>query len=388
MLPRILFIDNSKIFAGAEYCLLNIISQLKEENYDCTICCFFPQPHHQIYIHNGINIVYRTNKIKWWMGSEYWKKPIRGTDFLKRIIFSYLLIKIILKKKPDIIHFNLLRTNCYLDIAVSKFLKVKTVGHLRSLKSQCKIKKITLKKCDQIICTSKFVLNETFSLNSIERACYIYDPIQSENYDTSLVNIDILRKMFSIDKNMVVLASVAILDQRKGHDIAIIVLAELLRNGVNAKLIIAGGSVDSHDIELLRLKSLAQSYNVSDRIVFTGHVNDIREIYAVGNIILTLSKDGEAFGRVPLEAASAKRIVISSNLGASPEIVIDDITGFIVDPSNVLDIINIIMYILNNLLIVNKMIEKAYVRVNETFSVKNHVNSLITVYKKLQNTRR
>lgn len=383
MMTRILFIDNSKILAGAEYCLLNIISSLKKENYDCTICCFFPQPHHKVYIHNGINIVYRTNKLKWWMGSEYWKKPIRGTDFLKRIIFSFLLIKIILKKKPDIIHFNLLRTNFYLDIAVSKLLKVKTVGHLRSLKSQCKIKEITLKKCDQIICTSKFVHNEIFSMDSIEKVCYIYDPIKAESYDTSSLNIDILRKKFSIDKNIVVLASVAILDQRKGHDIAIIVLAELLLKGVNAKLIIAGGSVDSSDNELLRLKSLAQSYNVLDRIVFTGHVNDIREIYAVGNIILTLSKDGEAFGRVPLEAASAKRIVISSNLGASPEIVIDGITGFVVDPNNVSDILTIIIYILNNSIIIEKMIEKAYVRADETFSVKNHVNSLIKVYEKL-----
>lgn len=382
-MKRIIFIDNSNIFAGAEYCLLNIISKLNKENYNCTLCCLFPQPHHQIYKNNGIKIVYRTKKNKWWMGSEYFRKTVRGTDLLKRIILSLLLIKIILKNKPNIIHFNLLRTNNYFDIVVSKFFKVKIVGHIRSLKSQCKIKNITIKKCDQIICTSEFVYKENFSITFLRNVHYIYDPIKSESYDTSSLDKDFIRKKYSIDKHSLVLVSVAILDQRKGHDTAIVVLSELVSKGIDAKLIIAGGSLNTGNKELLRLKSLALYYKVLDRIIFTGHVANIAEIYAVGNIILALSKDGEAFGRVPLEAASAKRIVISSNLGAAPEIVIDGITGFLVKPTNILEICNKILFILDNGAIVTKMIEVAYMRVLNEFSVENHVKSLIQSYNQL-----
>ncbi len=54
-------------------------------------------------------------------------------------------------------------------------------------------------------------------------------------------------------------------------------------------------------------------------ILLTGHRSDIKEIYAISNIVLSLSHDPEAFGRTTLEALSIGTPVVGYNHGGVAE---------------------------------------------------------------------
>jgi glycosyltransferase involved in cell wall biosynthesis len=67
------------------------------------------------------------------------------------------------------------------------------------------------------------------------------------------------------------------------------------------------------------LMLLAAKLGVDDSITFLGHRNDLREVMAVSNIVYSLSRDPEAFGRVSLEAVGIGRPVVGYKHGGVAE---------------------------------------------------------------------
>ncbi len=67
------------------------------------------------------------------------------------------------------------------------------------------------------------------------------------------------------------------------------------------------------------LRRKAQGLGVADRLTFTGHRADLREIMAISSIVLSLSREPEAFGRATLEALSLGVPVIAYGHGGVAE---------------------------------------------------------------------
>src|SRR5436190_18603425 len=94
-MTTILYIDKSSLFAGAEASLLALVQSLDRARYRPVVLADYPQPHHDRFKDAGVDVVCRTDALKWWMGSDRWRRPIRGTDVLKRLIYAQALARII-----------------------------------------------------------------------------------------------------------------------------------------------------------------------------------------------------------------------------------------------------------------------------------------------------
>ena len=57
-------------------------------------------------------------------------------------------------------------------------------------------------------------------------------------------------------------------------------------------------------------------------------------VYSIADIIISSSIEPEAFGRISAEASSMTKPIIASNHGGSREIIENEITGWLVEPSN------------------------------------------------------
>lgn len=377
---RVLFLDKSKLFSGAEFCLASLCRNINKERFEVFICVNYKLPHQSSYSKTDCQILYRNKKLRWWMGSDYSLKSPRGSDFIKRIIFGIQLATIIRKKRVNICHINLLRNTDILDIKVAKLMGCLVVGHIRSLMSQSELKSVIINLCDEVICTSDFVLNEVSGPESTNIAVRVYDPIDISHYDVSLLDTETMRKRYNIGKDEIVISSIGILDPRKGHDISIRAFSELRKEIKNLRLIIAGSSVAGYKDEEERLKKLALDLSVLDKIIFTGFVSSIVEIYAISSIIFALSKDGEAFGRVPLEAAAAGRVAIATKLGATPELVKDKITGFLVEKNHFFQVAEIVLELLRNRDKISEISKNAYLFVVNGFAAEIHSASIQKIY--------
>ena len=105
----------------------------------------------------------------------------------------------------------------------------------------------------------------------------------------------------------------------KGHDDFIELIARLREQGREVNGLIVGGE-DPHRRRYARDLRRAAAARAGDRIIFTGHRSDIREVYAASDIILSLSKRPESFGRTVLEALSMGVPVIGYDHGGVGEL--------------------------------------------------------------------
>ena len=76
------------------------------------------------------------------------------------------------------------------------------------------------------------------------------------------------------------------------------------------------------------LKKYIAENELDDYVVFHGHVKEIDPLLSEMHLGLMCSRD-EAFGRVTVEYMMHGMPVIASNSGANPEIVKDNVNGFI-----------------------------------------------------------
>jgi len=119
-------------------------------------------------------------------------------------------------------------------------------------------------------------------------------------------------------------------ERYKGVDTVITALSRVLERVPDVHYWVVGEGRDSS-----RLKGLAGTCGVADRVHFLGSVNDdiLREQYRSCDIFVMPSAK-EGFGIVFLEAMRYGKAVVAADAGGSPEVVLDGVTGSLVPYGN------------------------------------------------------
>lgn len=103
--------------------------------------------------------------------------------------------------------------------------------------------------------------------------------------------------------------------------------------GASLRLLIVGGGRDRASLE-----ALAKEQGLSDVAVFAGQVmhSEVPGFLNRLDVYVAASrKDSESFGVAVIEASAAGVPVVVSNVGGLPEVVLDGVTGLVVEPEDV-----------------------------------------------------
>lgn len=172
---------------------------------------------------------------------------------------------------------------------------------------------------------------------------------------------------------------------RKGVDNVIRALSFLKRKDCECKLIVVGGDADLpgdlESPELQRLRAIASTEGVSDRVVFTGRKNrnELKYYYSSADIFLT-TPWYEPFGITPLEAMACGTPVIGSNVGGIKFSIEDGKTGFLVPPKDPEALAEKAHLLLRDETLMKRMKYQALRRANELFTWKNVCQQLDVIY--------
>ena len=113
------------------------------------------------------------------------------------------------------------------------------------------------------------------------------------------------------------------LTRLKGHEDFLQMLVELRRLGHDIHGLIVGDADPRRAGYADELRRRVTELGLSDRVTFTGHRADIREIYAASRAVFSLSTQPESFGRTVLEALALGTPVIGYDHGGVGEILHD-----------------------------------------------------------------
>lgn len=182
-----------------------------------------------------------------------------------------------------------------------------------------------------------------------------------------------IRNQYNIDENDIVLLFTGYEFRRKGLEYVIKALPDI---GKNAKLFAVGKSNPKP------FQKLANKLGVSDNVIFTGFVQEIKDYYAASDIFVFPSTY-EPFGLVITEAMATGIPAITSDLAGAAELITNGYDGLLLsDPENVNDIVEKI-----NMLIedenLRKQMGKNARKTAENYSWDEIARRTIEVYKEV-----
>ncbi|MBL7190507.1 glycosyltransferase family 4 protein [bacterium] len=252
----------------------------------------------------------------------------------------FKLIALIMKEKPDIVHTNsskagiLGRLAAWLNrvpvivhsphghIFYGYYGKAKTLVFIW-------LERLSAMITDRVITLTKLGMQDHIDLKIAkpEKFVPIYCGIDLKRYSEPSRSKDVIRREIGLPEDKFIIGWVGRLVDIKGCEY-FIKAASLLKDDYKLHFLIVGGGPNEDN-----LHKLAEKLEIQDRITFTGHREDIPDMFAVMDIYI-LSSLNEGLGRTILEAQAAGAPVIASNVGGVPEIVENDYTGILTPPKN------------------------------------------------------
>jgi GT2 family glycosyltransferase len=124
------------------------------------------------------------------------------------------------------------------------------------------------------------------------------------------------------------------LSPRKGPDVAVAALAELVARGVDARLSLLGSVYPGYEWFEAELRAAVAAAGLTHRVDHLGFRPDVAPALAAADVVLVPSVLDESFGNTAVEAVLAARPVVVSDLGGLREAVAGYGSAQVVAPGN------------------------------------------------------
>lgn len=236
------------------------------------------------------------------------------------------------------------------------------------------INKLTFPISDMIIANSASGLN-SYGLKQGKNTLYIYNGYDFSR-NSKLVPKNKVKEKFHINTKLVI-AMVASFSDKKDYKTYIKSAIKIIDDGYDVTFLCIGGGDDSVFKTKLDDKYLR-------KIKFLGSQEDVESIINICNIGV-LATFTEGISNALMEFMALSKPVVATKGGGTSELVADNSTGYLVEVSNVTDLYEKLIYLINNPSTALNMGKKGLQRIESQFSLKNMISRTVHIYKEIMN---
>jgi glycosyltransferase involved in cell wall biosynthesis len=142
------------------------------------------------------------------------------------------------------------------------------------------------------------------------------------------IDSDRKKQELGLPLDKAIIGCVAKLRKQKGHKYLVSAFAEVLKNNSNVLLLLAGDGDEKKNIEK-QIKAL----NISDSVILLGNRDDIPEILQIIDI-LAFPSLFEGMSNALMEAMTAAKPIIATNIPENKELIKNNVSGILVPVKN------------------------------------------------------
>lgn len=171
--------------------------------------------------------------------------------------------------------------------------------------------------------TGQTILQNNPNLIERNKIHIVYNGIDLQEYDKDQT------KLFQREQDDFIIGNLGRLSEQKCQDLLLKVASILKSKNLHFKLLIGG--TGEREAEL---KAMTANLKLEKYVEFLGFVQSSRSFMNAIDLFVLTSK-WEGFGYVLVEAAAAEVPVIAFNISSNPEVLIDGVTGELINPFNI-----------------------------------------------------
>jgi glycosyltransferase involved in cell wall biosynthesis len=247
--------------------------------------------------------------------------------------------------------------------------------------------KFFLSKVGKTTCMSENIKKSLMRLGFEEDVMVYTPPV----IDTDIFNPSLLkqqkREELGISKETPVVLYCGNWSRWKGVDVLINTMPELISEFPDVKLITAWGEAyDYLGKQKVMISKLIKNLHLDKNVIELGVVKDIQMLMAACDVFVAPFRNTGGVADRPLsilEAMACGKPVIATNVGGNPEIVKHKINGLVVEPGNIHELKNALLYILGNKNEAEKMGENSAKYVAENYGVDIVVEKIERTYEEV-----
>ncbi|MDD2523823.1 MAG: glycosyltransferase [Endomicrobiia bacterium] len=288
------------------------------------------------------------------------------------------LIQIIKKEEIKILHVH--QGKLFWTALLMKlfFKNIKVVLHRRQDTRHKFYAKWHYKIADMTLTVSKAVRDNLIKYEKVtpNKVRVLYNGFDFSRFSKEIYCDDIITKYNLNNKTVIGTIAAIVSFEGKGQVYLMEAIAKLRTNYPDLRCLLVGDGAGKKEQE-----EYAKKLKIDDIVFFVGYQADVTRYLKVMDIFCLLSCGTEGFGNVNLEAQSLAIPVITTQVGGNPETVIDNKTGFVIEPRNVEKLIIAIKKLLDNKDYARKVGIEGQKFVKATFSIEKMVENLTIVYK-------
>jgi len=242
------------------------------------------------------------------------------------------IMRLVAAEQPDILHTHLPRADmagAFVKFRRPSIVWVSSVHAVYSVDWSARwslpLMHRLWRRADRILCISHAVRDWLIGAGlPPERAAVIHYGIDTERLSGARID---LRQSWRLDGRFVI-GSIGRLEPRKGHQVLIQAMPEILRQVANAQLLIAGHDPWGYGVELRRY---IRDSKVDDRVSLVGFQSDVGAFLAALDVF-AFATCSEGFGQVMVEAMAAGKPIVASRVAPLTEITAHEESALLVEP--------------------------------------------------------
>jgi glycosyltransferase involved in cell wall biosynthesis len=162
-----------------------------------------------------------------------------------------------------------------------------------------------------------------------EKISFIPNPVDTEYFTPERGDRLNTRKELGFISGTIVVGNITRFEARKGIEYFLRTAAELCKQNLNVKFLLAGEGKEES-----RLKNLASVLNIEKEVLFIKSRRNIIDLLSAIDIFLFTSISGEGLSNAMLEAMATAKPIVASNVGSNYELITDNVSGLLPTPDS------------------------------------------------------
>lgn len=343
--------------------------------------------HHSTVISGGGRMVPQLER----EGSKHLQWPV-GAKNPRVLACFYPLRKFLIQEKIDVLHLRS-RIPAWLGYLVwlslpasSRPLLVTTFHGFYSINMFSSI----MAKGDCVIAVSESIKNHIIENYRIPKRLEVIprgaDLSEFHPQKVGYERIAKLREDWGIRRDVPIIMVPGRISRIKGHQVFLESLLKI--TGVEFQAVLVGDYQENIRF-YQELRSFIADNNLAGSVIFSGHCADMPAAYLLADLVVSATSiKPESFGRTNIEAMAMGKTVIATAHGGSEETVVNNETGWLVEPANPLEMGERIRFALENLDRLQAMGKKGMKRVFTEFTLEKMCDTTLQLYHQLNATRK